>query len=75
MTGTVHVTRIITGPDGDAHTERHSHPWPGHTAADITRQERFRACHGGRAKKTTRYIGEGVTVTEHVTVTDDEDQP
>lgn len=74
MTGTVHVTSVVTSPDG-THTEAHSYPWPGYTAADILREDRYRACRAGRARTSVRDLGDGVTVTEHVTVTDEKDQP
>ena len=74
MTGVVHVTSVVTGPEF-TYTEDHSYPWPGRTAADILREERYRACRRGGVRTSVRDIGAGVTVTEHVTVTDDEDRP
>ena len=71
MTGVVHVTRTISSPDMPDHVEHAHYPWPGSTAADICRDSRFTECSRGRTKTRTNYIGEGVTIREDTTVTDE----
>lgn len=75
MTAVVRVERVTyvgddPAADPNVWHERIDVPWPGHTVADVLRDDRYRACRHGGARVTDREVTDGrVTLRVRETTT------